>query len=346
MSRSKSRIFYKIKYRIRLIIPSSIWEDMSKIVAQKKEHEFKEIEVSYGTLNSESKIFIIRRRPPGAGLFSNVNLVMQGLVRAKEIGAIPIVDFENYWMDEYATTRPINGSKNSWDQFFKPVSNLTLDEAYSSKNVILSAGQRILGEGLFSSKSYQWIFNEEMFQLIAQNASNILKLNDSLENELNEYKKQHNIDEINILGVSVRGGNYEKYQYSKHAKQPSVNLIEKEIDYVINKYKVDKIYVQTHDYDKFEKIKNNYGDIILPNIALEKYQTYEQWKKQSPKDRPKHWDNSPKQNIFDNQNYAKEIFLLSSCSYFVGGISGGSAYAKVLNNGKYIYQHIFNIGED
>jgi len=341
----QSRTISKIKYRIRLFLPPKIWRIMSGIVKKSREYEFSEHKVNYGKLNKDKKIFIIRRRPPGAGLFSNVNHAMQGVIRAKELGAIPVVDYENYWMDEYSVSKPINGSKNSWEYFFKPISNISLSEAYSSQNVILSSGQRILSEDKFSSKSYKWLFDEQKLTLISHNASNVLKLNDTLEKELMEYKSKNHVEDFNILAVSFRGGNYEKYQYAKHAKQPEKDLVREKIDFVIKNYNVDKIYVQTHDYMKFQELKELYGDKILPNISLNIYRSFEHWRQESPKDRPNHWDNAPKQTVLANQNYAKEIFLMSECSYLVASISGGSVYSVVLNNGRYVYKHIFELGE-
>ena len=246
---------------------------MSDVVKKSRENKFSEQEVNCGQLNKDKKIFIIRRRPPGAGPFSNVNHAMQGVIRAKELGANPVVDYENYWIDEYLVSKPINGSKKSWEYFFKPISNISLSDAYSSQNVILSSGQRILSDDIFSSKSYQWLFDEQKLTLISRNASSVLKLNDTLEKKLLEYKNKNYVEDLKIPAVSFRGGNYEKYQYAKHAKQPKKDLVREKINFVIKNYKVDKIYLQTHDYMKFEELKEIYGNQLLPNISLNIYRS-------------------------------------------------------------------------
>lgn len=54
--------------------------------------------------NKDIKIYIIRRKPPGEGLFSNVNHVLQGLIHSEKNGTYPVVDMQ-YYSTEYSQVR-------------------------------------------------------------------------------------------------------------------------------------------------------------------------------------------------------------------------------------------------
>ena len=91
---------------------------------------------SYGNKNP-NKIFYVIRRSPGAGLFSNLTYVLNHLVVANKHNFIPVVDMENY-PTIYNEKNKVNGTKNSWLYYFKPVSKYKLSEIYQSFNVIIS----------------------------------------------------------------------------------------------------------------------------------------------------------------------------------------------------------------
>ena len=51
--------------------------------------------ISFGNKNP-NKIFYIIRRDPGAGLFSNVTVVLNHIMICKKFNFIPVVDMENF----------------------------------------------------------------------------------------------------------------------------------------------------------------------------------------------------------------------------------------------------------
>ena len=93
---------------------------------------------NFGNKN-RNKIFYIIRRSPGAGLFSNFIFVLNHLKIAISCKYIPIVDMKNF-PTIYNEFKKINNTNNSWNYYFKPVSNFNLKEIYKSKNVYFTSG--------------------------------------------------------------------------------------------------------------------------------------------------------------------------------------------------------------
>lgn len=73
------------KYELKMKLPRKVWAilykaSLKKLIDQKVYGEKRK-------LRKDTKIvfYIIRRRPPGAGLFSNVFHVIQGIINARNI---------------------------------------------------------------------------------------------------------------------------------------------------------------------------------------------------------------------------------------------------------------------
>ena len=91
---------------------------------------------NFGNLNSDKTFYVIRRSP-GAGIFSNLIYVLNHLKIAYENNYIPFVDMENY-PTIYNEKFKLNKTINSWEYFFKNLSNYKSHEIYKSKNVIIT----------------------------------------------------------------------------------------------------------------------------------------------------------------------------------------------------------------
>ena len=129
-------MFY-FKYKIKFYSSPALWNFLSKFLRKTSAKKYSEQFFSFGTLNPSITFFVIRRRPPGWGFFSNLFFVLKGISYAEKNGYVPVVDMENYWMSELSSVKGVDGEKNAWCYFFKQVSEYSLSQVYQSKNVIL-----------------------------------------------------------------------------------------------------------------------------------------------------------------------------------------------------------------
>lgn len=88
--------------------------------------ELKEEVKSYGNLNPDDTIYIIRIKPPGEGFYSNVFHVLSKIKFAISRGFIPVVDMLNY-----STIFHDKGFRgNLWERYYSQPCNLNLEDAY------------------------------------------------------------------------------------------------------------------------------------------------------------------------------------------------------------------------
>ena len=87
---------------------------------------------------NKNKVFYVIRRSPGAGMFSNVNYVINHLKICDQYNFIPIVDMENF-TTIYNERQKINNTYNAWEYYFEKLNKYNLKEVYKSQNVILTS---------------------------------------------------------------------------------------------------------------------------------------------------------------------------------------------------------------
>jgi hypothetical protein len=204
---------------------------------------------SFGNKNKDKKFYVIRRSP-GAGFFSNLTYVLGHLQIAKKYKFTPVIDMENY-PTIYNEKKIINKTYNSWEYYFKKVSKYKLDEVYKSKNVIITSN--FFEHHMPTDMSLKKEFNELIKKYI-HIKPDILK-------EAKYFEKKYFKKNNKILGIHFRGTTYKTAR--GHAFPIPPKLMKKNIDTLIKKFKYDKIFVVTEEYQYLEYLKKYYPKKII-----------------------------------------------------------------------------------
>lgn len=257
---------------------------------------------SFGEKNPDKVFFVIYRTPYEAGFFSNFNHVVGFLKLIEGTSLIPVVDFENF-KTFYNTEDPINGTKNSWEYYFEQLSPYSLEEVYQSKNVLFCDGKYP-----HSAK----FTNEEKIEYFKRT----FRVKQDILEQIKEYDKF--FDDNRVLGVHFRGKDMNIFP--GHPFAPSEKQMFKYTDEIIEKYKINKIFVATDEKTYLDNYIKRYGEMVFyANILrTEKINTFNI-------------------NPRDNHRYllGKEVLtdmlLLLKCNGLLHGDSNITGSAKVLN---------------
>ena len=266
------------------------------IVKKKKNLSKKRVHLqSFGNLNRD-KIFYIIQRSPGVGLFSNLSFVLNHIQIAKSFGAIPLVDMENF-PSIYNEKYKILNTYNSWEYYFKQLSDYSLDEVYKSKNVMIS-------ESNFYSKDENFFYNITESHDLVKILNEEIKLKNSKNNLLN-YLKNNLFKNKKILGVHFRGTTY-KIAGSAYAITP--NQMINKINSILSREKYEKIFLVTEDLKNFNSIVDYFGDKVI----------FLKSSKKGIKDQEV-WDNySRSRHRYKlGRNILLETYLLSFCDGYI-----------------------------
>lgn len=144
-----------------------------------------------------------------------------------------------------------------------------------------------------------------------------------------------------VLGVICRGTDYVKQKPSGHPVQPSVEQVIERAKVLLEQYHLESIYLATEEYAIYEKFGKAFPGLIIVN------------QRQYYDDKYKAYDLSSIYQVqFDRENdiylkgleYLSSLQLLSRCDVLLGGNCGGARAALYMNNLKYQYVELFNLG--
>jgi hypothetical protein len=264
---------------------------------------------SFGNKN-QNKLFYVIKRYHGGGFFSNFLFVLNHLIQADKLNAIPVVDMENF-TNVYSERKKINGTYNSWLYYFEQVSPYTLVEVYKSKRVIFSS-EKIFFEQSVSAKE-----NEGELKKVYKKYINIKKEFLIIANKF--IKK--NFFNKKILGVHWRGTDHKVLP--SHPFPPTEKQILKITDKLMSGKKFNMIFLVTEEKRYLEIFKKNYGSKVCYFNSF-RSNTREQFSKNS---RTNHRYNLGKESLI-------EVLILSNLSSLVCSRSNISEQAKFLSNNK------------
>ncbi|NBV06145.1 MAG: hypothetical protein EBS06_02780 [Proteobacteria bacterium] len=209
---------------------------------------------TFGEENPDKTFYVIWRSFLGAGFFSNFTQVISHMQAAKRLGMIPVIDFKNF-KTLYNEKTPINGKENSWEYYFKQVSPYDLEEVYRSKRVFFCNGepapQSVFEVEKIEEKSYKDF------------VKNNIHLQENVEKELEKYS--HFFDK-RILGVHFRGKELNVAQL--HGYGPTPEQMLRYTDEILEKYKIERIFISTEEKDYFDLFIKRYGDKVFYSDAL------------------------------------------------------------------------------
>ena len=209
---------------------------------------------SFGKNNPDKIFYIINRKSPGGGLFSNVTFVLNQLEICLSKNYIPVVDMLNF-PSIYNDLNPIDNSENSWEYYFDQPTKYNLNDAYSSQNVIFS-------DNVFKIDSADK--KEYALELISPSLSKVrqyIKPQKKYYNEAEEFFEKSFDKSDKVLGVHFRGSNYKIC--ARHAFSLTPRIMIKNIDFLMKNFNYNKIFLCTEETLFFEKLKEYYGNKIF-----------------------------------------------------------------------------------
>ncbi len=204
-------------------------------------------EKSFGEFNPD-KIFYVIRRTPGTGMFSNITFVLNHLKICKKFNFIPIIDMENF-PTIYNEEKKFKNNRNAWSYYFENLNDFKLDEVYKSKNVLITNNK------FFRFFSYNIDKDLEMSKLLRSE----IKPNRYLKKSFLKIKQKFKTE--NVLGIHFRGTSYKRSPgHPLPATKGQMYELAKKI---IEKNKIDKIFLVTEEQDYLDFFKKKFGDKIF-----------------------------------------------------------------------------------
>lgn len=204
---------------------------------------------TFGKKNPNKFFYVIRvDKKGGGGLFSNVLFILNHLIIADQHNFTPVVDMKNF-PTRYNEPKKILSTLNSWEYYFKPISNVDLKDVYRSKNVIFTNG--FINNDM--SKNYK---NNSNLKKVFKKYINIKKIYiKNVKNFENKYFKKNKVLGIHFRGTSMK-------TIPNHPLPPSTQQMFNLVDRALSKFKFTKIFLVTDQLDYLNLFIRKYGNKV------------------------------------------------------------------------------------
>ena len=160
-------------------------------------------------------------------------------------------------------------------------------------------------------------------------------------------KEEKNIFKPNqrVIGVLCRGTDYTANKPKGHPVQPKVEEVIELAKIKMKEYDCPYIYLATEEKRIEEKFEEEFPGKILTN-KRNYYDEFYNIRKTKGNQARISLVNFERENdsYYKSLEYISSINLLSKCNLLIGGSTGGTRMALVLNNDRYEYVNLFNKG--
>jgi hypothetical protein len=287
-----------------------------------------------------NSVHILKRTPLGAGLFSNYMLILEHLFLYPDNEYF--VDWKNF-KTFYNEKNSILGTKNAFEYYWQQPIESNLKHIYKKRNYYITNDRSDYGK---------FNFNELNTMLDSDNLKRLHKC--ALKIPLNKHTDNHIKDTfknllkgMNTIGVSHRSTDYTNLQQVGHYVQPTINDLILEVRKFYKLEQFEQIFISSDDYLAIEEFKQNIGldvPVVSSKRSLVNSNFYGR-KYNKNKDLITETSAERENDLYlFGLEYLTDVYLLSKCEYFIGGFTSGSAAVLVLNNDKFKFKYLFNLG--
>ena len=278
-------------------------------------------DMNFGELNPSVKFYVIRSSGLDEGLLSLYLGRLRQIDRVLRDGFIPIVDYEHS-LTQYSVDFPVNGTRNAWEYYFEQPCSYSLDEVYHSKNVRLSGWR------------FQSFRTPEPFRAATREIMDKAPVKQYV---WDLAEARINADGIHeMIGLLVRGTDYTRLKPVGHPVSPSPEQAAEKLDEYLAKYGTHRIFLATEDENIYSFFRERYGGLIYTsdNNLVRNY---------SGRDYIANEINAGNKYKF-GLDYLIKMICLSECRYLIASRTAGTEFARLLNDGRYEDEYIFNLG--
>lgn len=295
-----------------------------------------------GNRNEGQTVLIMESNTGSSGLVDILKCACAWVIIAKSRGWLPVMKldcFPNQYLEE--------AGENMWEYFFCSVSDLSVEEAMQSADVI-SAQENDLELGETVGNPYM----RELYAMLLEEAqcnpgkifNQIIRRNKALEDFLEENLLPEIKEGNRILGVVARGTDYTQEMLDKASGYKEVDIM-KSIQQVIRRsrecastWDCNYIFVATEDEGYFQLFSKEFGERLL---FVEQQRVQMDVNDDVLYISDKLGLKKGERKLFA-MKYLLVIYCLSKCNVLISNkaICGADFLARMWNEGKYEYTEI------
>lgn len=266
---------------------------------------FSDVSMCFGELNPEKIIYIISTNEPLVGWANLLMLALSRIRYARQQGMTPVIDMK-YADNQYLDNNTI-GKNNAWDNYFLPISNIDLESAYKSRNVIICGGYPLSGIDVDLDD---------------------IELKSYMKSSIDKWKKE-NFPKGKILGVIYRGTDFFNGvpgHPMPYELENFISIVKKQMEDIQYRF----IFLATEVVEVVIAFERHFKGHVIYTDQLRHTSKERRWL-------AKVKFNRENDSYLRGMEYLKVLYLLAECNSIISQRNGAFLVAKILNQGRYEY---------
>ena len=290
-----------------------------------------------GCLNKDKIILAYKHKAYYQGIFAVARQVIFTLFVSDVTGFTPVIDCTKSACSDDVTH---NGTKDFWEYYFEPVSDINYEEALESGYVVFLDDFGKLEKFFFKDieKTGYSLFNEtDYIDALGETYAKHVQLNSVVGPIINREVIEL-IKDKNTLGIHIRGTDF-KRNYSSHPIFIPPHDWITEVHHTLNTNDFQQIFLATDDLDILDEFKSTFGNsLIYHSDTTRNIGTYGVHVTTACIDRYRY---------ISQLEALRDAFTLAACSGLIHGLSQGSSLACIIKAGRkevYKYKKLMSKG--
>ena len=326
------RFYLEEKYPQIYKIVRNIAEVYIRLKSREKKKEF-------GLNNPDKTFYVIRIRREKLGLMAQYITILGHIKYAVSKGYYPIVDLKNY-PNTYLDSDLLH-KVNAWEYYFEQPIPYSLEEVYTSKNVVLS-NMETPKEGspryLYTNCLNDEKRATEYYKLIKKYIRFNKETEDYIENEYNRIFTTK-IKQERVLGVVCRGTDL--LNFTQHSKQPTMDELISNVKELMKKHNCRYLYVASDSEKSLKYICDAVGRDKVLYTEQKRFDCFEHRGEKVLSDIHFEREND---SYLKGKEYLTVVALLARCNVIYGSLVGATVGAMCISQGKIEHVEIFDQG--
>ncbi len=293
-----------------------------------------------GEENPERNIYLIYCDNSARGFFSLFNLVLDGLQFADAYHMTPVVEWGSATI--YHEPDGFDGVSNSFEFFFKQPSDVSVEQARHSKNVLFyEYNHRKISIPDFDVTVLASLRDDlKMEQYLDKKADLVrryIHFSDRVQTDLDQSLRQL-LNGEKVLGVHVRGTDM-NVGYNGHAKAVAPQEYLEEAQTAFHQHDFQKVFLATDEERVIDMFRDAFGDKLI----------YYKDVMRSEDGEPVHFSSGHRKNhkYLLGLEVLRDMYTLSACDGLIAGASNVSVTARIMKKSRmetFCFMKILNHG--
>lgn len=271
-----------------------------------------------GNLNPDKYIYLTGFSEGGVTLGGICGIIRKDLIEleyVEKFNLTPVIEYRESLLTE---KKAINGTHNAFEYYYDQVSDVSVEDAWKSRNVCIQRNANVLCRDI----PFGYDYTDEQIDRLARVYAKYFHLNSATEKQIND-DMDHLLHGKRTLGINIRGTDFNR-GYAGHPVTIHPEQLVPYIDDYLKEHNCNQLFIATDDQRFLDKFIEKYGDQLL--YYKDVHREYEDEGTMVVD----YMDQKEGVKYRGGYECLRDVYTLAKCTGMIAGFSGVEVVARIV----------------